>query len=69
MKWLEVSIDEFLSWNKYKFCAPKLSKANGILSKLGRFAPLKTCLLVYYIAWSYTKEINIDRVNKLQKRI
>ena len=57
----------------------KLSRANGTLSKLRHFAPLKTCLSVYYTilyshllhgcpAWSYAKEINIDRVNKLQKR-
>ena len=57
----------------------KLSRANGTLSKLRHFAPLKTCLSVYYTilyshllhgcpAWSYAKEINIDRVNKPQKR-
>ena len=56
----------------------KLSRANGILSKLRRFAPLKTCLSVYdsifyshlfhgCLPWSYTKEINIYRVDKLQK--
>ena len=42
-------------------------------------APLTTCLSIYYsifyshllhgcLAWSYTKEISIDRVNQLQKR-
>ena len=45
---------------------------NGILSKLRPFAPLKTRLSVHYsifiLAWPYAKEINIDQVNKLQKR-
>ena len=57
----------------------KLSRANGILSKLRHFAPLKTCLSVYYslfyshllhgcLALPYTREINVDLVSKLQKR-
>ena len=70
VKYLGIFIDEIVSWKKQTdiFCS-KLSRANGIVSKLRLFAPLKTCLSVYYPifyshplhdcpAWSCTKEIN-----------
>ena len=80
VKYLGVFIDEVPYWNKQiNILCPKSSRANGILSKLRHFPPLKTCLAVHYsifysqllhgcLAWPYTKEINIYWVNKLQKR-
>ena len=79
-KYLGNFIDEVFSWNKQiGVLCTNISRANGTLSKLRHFAPLKTCLLVCYsifylhswhgcLAWSYTKEINIHEINKLQKR-
>ena len=77
VKYVGIFIDEVLSWNKQiDILCSKLSRANGILSKLRHFPPLKTCLSVCYsifysylfLAWSYTKEVIFDRVDKLQKR-
>ena len=49
VKYLEIFIDEALSWNKQiHIVCSKLSRANGILSKSRHFASLKTCLSVYY---------------------
>ena len=80
MKYLGILIDEVLSWNKQidEICS-KLSRANGILSKLRHFVPQNICKSVYFsifythliygcLVWSYTKQNNIDRLLKLQKR-
>ena len=77
VKYLGVLIDEILSWNKQidNICS-KLSKANGVLSKLRYLVPLQTCISVYYsifythltygcLVWSYTNQNNIDRFKKL----
>ena len=64
---------------RFNNCKFKLYTHVKYLEILRHFAPLKTCLLVDYsifyshllqdcLAWSYPKEINTDRVNKLQKR-
>ena len=79
VKYLGIFIDEVLSCNKQiDILSSKLSRVNGILSKLCHFAPLKACLWVYYsmfyshmlhgsLVWFYTEEINFVWVNKLQK--
>ena len=50
MKYLGVYIDKLLSWD-YHVTEPskKLSRANGILSKLCHYAPKETLISVYYI--------------------
>ena len=80
IKYLGIFINEIVSWNKQiEISTSKLSRANGILCKMRHLAPLKTCLSAYYsifyshllhgcLAWSYTKKVIIDQVNKLQKR-
>ena len=56
----------------------RLSKANGILSKLQHFVPPSTLISVYYaifyshlnysiLVWSLTKS-NLDKIDKLQKK-
>ena len=77
-KYLGVFIDEVSSSNKQidNICC-KLSRANGKSSKLRPLLPIK--LSVYYsifyshllygcLVWSYSKQSNIDRISKLQKR-
>ena len=57
----------------------KLSRANGILSKLCYFVPRDICIPVCYslfythliygcLVWSYSRKSNIDRLIKLQNR-
>lgn len=80
VKYLGIFTDEVFSQNKQiDILHSKLSRANGRISKLPHLAPLNTCLSVCYsifcshlfhnfLAWSNTKEININQVNKLQRR-
>ena len=55
IKYLGMYIDKYLSWNMHiSQLSKKLSRANGILSKLRYNAPLDVCLQVYYsIFYSY----------------
>ena len=57
----------------------KLSRTNGILSKLRHFIPVDVAISVYYslfysyllygcLVWSYTNQGNINRLTKLQKK-
>ena len=57
----------------------KLSRANGILSKLRYYVPLNTCISVYYsifysyviygsLAWSFTSQNNLNKLFLLQKK-
>ena len=49
IKYLGMHIDKYLTWNYHvQYLSTKLSRANGILSKLRHSAPLETCLQVYY---------------------
>ena len=49
VKYLGMYLDKYLSWNHHVFqLSNKLSRANGILSKLRHYAPFKTVLQVYY---------------------
>ena len=78
--YLGVTIDEVLSWNKQieNICR-KLSRANGILTKLRHFVSNKTCRSIYYsifhshliygiLIWSFTAQYNIEKIFKLQKK-
>ena len=49
VKYLGLCIDKYLSWNSHVLqLNKKLSRANGILSKLHYYAPIETCLQVNY---------------------
>ena len=73
-------IDKHLCWDTHIFhLSQKLSRANGILSKLRHNAPRIVCLNVYYALfyphliygcniWGITTEENLDKVVKLQKK-
>ena len=80
VKYLGVNIDETLSWNKQiEDVKLKISKANGILSKLRHYVPQKICLSIYYslfysylsyccLAWSFSSKTNLENIFKLQKK-
>ena len=55
IKYLGTYLDKQPSWDEHiKQLSSKLSRANGILSKLRHNAPLTTCLQVYYaLFYSY----------------
>ena len=73
-------IDKYLSWNfQILQLNKKLSRANGILSKLRHYAPFETCLQVYYALfyshlvygcniWGLTSEENLKKVEVLQRK-
>ena len=73
-------IDKHLCWDTHIFhLSQKLSRANGILSKLRHNAPRNVCLNVYYALfyshliygcniWGITTEENLDKIVKLQKK-
>ena len=80
VKYLGIYFDENLSWDTHiKYLCPKLSKANGIISKLRHFLPKQTLISVYYalfnshlsygcISWSLTTKKNIQQISILQKK-
>ena len=80
MTYLGIEIDETLSWNKHiEILSKKLSRTNGILSKLRYFIPLQTLSSVYYAlfhshicygssVWCYTSKKNTEKIFKLQKK-
>ena len=80
VKYLGMYIDKYLSWNYHiNQLSKKLSRANGILSKLRHNAPFETCLQVYYAifyqhmiyccnVWGLTSEENIKKIEVLQKK-
>ena len=80
VKYLGVFIDKYLSWD-FHICelSKKLSKANGIISKLRYNTSRKNCLMVYNAifhshlitacnAWGLTTEENISKIEVLQKK-
>ena len=80
VKYLGVYIDKHLSWNFHILQLNKrLSRANGILSKLRYFAPIEICLQVYYSifyshlvygcsVWGLTSDENLDKIEVLQNK-
>ena len=80
VKYLGMYIDKYLSWNFHILqLNKKLSRANGILSKLRHNAPFETCLQVYYAIfyshlvygcniWGLTSEVNLKKVEVLQRK-
>ena len=80
VKYLGMYIDKNLTWNIHiNELSKKLSRANGILSKLRYNAPREICLQVYYAifyshqtygcnVWGLSTNENIDKIEKLQKK-
>ena len=80
VKYLGMYLDSYLSWEYHIHeLSKKLSRANGILSKLRYNSPLEVCLQVYYSifyshliygcnVWGLTTEENIHKIEMLQKK-
>ena len=80
IKYLGMYIDKFLDWNKHiQELSKKLSRANGILSKLRYNTPIDICLQVYYAIfysyliygcniWGFTSEENLNSIQVLQNK-
>ena len=80
VKYLGIFIDKHLDWGTHiHHLSLKLSRANGILSKLRHNAPREVCLKVYYAifyshlingcsVWGITTETNINKIEVLQKK-
>ena len=80
VKYLGLHLDKNLSWDSHvHILSKKLSRANGILSKLRYNAPRHVCLNVYYsifyshliygsTVWGLTSETNIRKIEKLQEK-
>ena len=80
IKYLGMYIDKYLSWNSHiQQLSNKLSRANGVISKLRHTAPINICLQVYYAIfyshllygcniWGLTTEENLNKIEVLQKK-
>ena len=80
IRYLGMYIDKFLDWNHHiEELGNKLSRANGILSKLRYNAVLEICKQVYYSifyshanygcnVWGLTTNENIEVIEVLQKK-
>ena len=80
IKYLGMYLDKFLDWNQHiNELGKKLSRANGILSKLRYNVPLKICVQVYYAifysylnigcnVWAFTSQKNIHDIQVLQNK-
>ena len=80
VKYLGMYLDSYLSWEYHIHeLSKKLSRANGILSKLRYNVPPEICLQVYYAifythliygcnVWGLTSEENINKIEVLQKK-
>ena len=80
VKYLGIFIDKNLSWDfQIQQLSVKLSRANGIISKLRHFVPKSTLISVYYSifyshliygcpVWSLTSDKNLNTIRVLQKK-
>ena len=80
IKYLGMYLDKYLDWNVHiNDLKKKLSRANGVLSKLRYNVPIKMCIQVYYAifysylnigcnVWGFTSERNIDDIQVLQNK-
>ena len=80
VKYLGMLIDKHLSWDYHiNDLSKKLSRANGILSKLRYNAPVEVCIQVYYAlfystliygcnAWGLASKKNIETIEVLQRK-
>ena len=80
VKYFGIFVDELLSWNYHvNELSNKLSRANGIISKLWHYAPKSADLSVYYAlfyshmtyasrVWTHTSKGNLGQISILQKK-
>ena len=80
IKYLGMYIDKYLSWDFHiQQLSKKLSRANGIISKLRHNAPFQTCLQLYYAIfyshliygcniWGLSTIENLTKIEVLQKK-
>ena len=80
IKYLGMYFDKHLSWDYHiQQLSKKLSRANGIISKLRHNAPIQTCLQVYYAIfyshliygcniWGLSTIENLNKIEVLQKK-
>jgi len=80
IKYLGMYIDKYLNWNFHIHeLSKKLSRANGIISKLRHNAPIEVLLQVYYAIfysyliyacniWGITSDENLAKIEVLQKK-
>ena len=76
VKYLGIFVDKHLSWNCHvKELSNKLSRANGIISKLRHYAPKSVYYALFYshmmyasLVWSLTSKGNLDQITILQKK-
>ena len=80
IKYLGMYIDKHLDWNQHlQELTKKLSRANGILSKLRYNTTLDICVQVYYAIfysyliygcniWGFTSEENVNAIQVLQNK-
>ena len=80
VKYLGVYLDNNLSWDNHIYeLSKKLSRVNGILSKLRHYVPKLTMLQIYYalfyshmtygiLVWSLATQKNLDSIFILQKK-
>ena len=80
VKYLGMYLDSFLSWEYHIHeLSKKLSRANGILSKLRYNVPFETCLQVYYSIfyshliygcnlWGLASNENIHKIEVIQRK-
>ena len=80
VKYLGVYLDDNLSWDIHiRELSNKLSRANGIMSKLRQYVLKTTMLQIYYalfyshmsygsLVWSLTTQKNLDIIFILQKK-
>ncbi len=80
VKYLGMYIDKYLTWDYHiQQLSKKLSRANGILSKIRHNAPIQTCLQLYYAIfyshltygcniWGLSTNENVRKIVVLQKK-
>ena len=80
LNYLGMYLDQHLTWEYHiNQLSKKLSRANGIISKLRHNAPIKICLQVYHAIfyshliygssiWGLTYEKNLDSIRLIQKK-
>ena len=80
IKYLGMYIDKYLTWDYHiQQLSKKLSRANGIISKLRHNAPIQTCLQLYYAIfyshliygcniWGLSTNENLNKIEVLQKK-
>ena len=80
VKYLGIYLDSHLNWSKHcEYLATKLSRTNGILSKIRHYVPHETLRKIYFALfssimtyasqiWGQSENRHVNRIVKLQNR-